>query len=147
MGKKQKPGAELLEVALKSVDALGMDETISVLKNAVNANGIGRNQAIVEFIIAVVCKEFKVPKNELIYGKSHKRSAAIAIVSHLLLRHSNLDQKSVASVLSKKQAAISKHNTFIENLTDSVSYEKDLKVKVVMLNEKIKEYKNQKNSQ
>lgn len=146
MGKKQKPAAELLEVAIESVNTLGMDETISTLKNAINANGIGRNQAIAEFIITIVCKEFKVTKNELVYSKSHKRSTAIATASHLLLKHSNLDQKSVATILDKKQAAISKHNAFIENLTDAVKFEKDLKVKVFLLNEKIKEHKNNKPS-
>lgn len=146
MAKKNTPENALLEITLKAVDRLGTEKTVSVLENAITIQDSAGSD-IVEFILAIVCKEFKVSKDELLFGKSRrKRTPAIACASYLLLKHSNLNQHDLSPVLHKKQGAISKHNTFIENLSDNSPspYEQEILKKVVFLNEKVKNFKNQK---
>lgn len=144
MAKTKSPESALLEVTLKSVDKLGIAKTVTVLENAITTQGSESNDVVI-FILEIVCKEFKVAKDELLFGKSRrKRSPAIASASFLLSQHSNLNQRAVAEVLHKKQGAISKHNTFIENLRETTPYEKELLQKISFLNEKIKVFKENK---
>lgn len=140
MGRTPKKGNRMLEATLEAFDKLGVEKTISVLENAINIQATSSSEDI-DFILNSVCKEFKVSRDEIIFGKSHKRSPAIACASYLLLCHSSLNQNLIAGLLKKKQAAISKHNSFIKNLSEISPFEKEILKKVMLLNEKIKNYK------
>ncbi len=132
---------KLIEELVITVDKIGYDKTLEVIRNSRN---LAKNKDIVlqEYIIQQVCSSFSFSKNELLDGNSNgDRINAIAICSYLLKKNLDYSQSKIGAILKKDDSVISKYIKKVNLLNEN--YKQDILIldKINIIQSKFREFK------
>lgn len=130
---------QTLIIALQeSIDKIGLDKTISNLKEAADES----NKSTKDFIIYQVCEYYKVEVKSLQSSSKNNSQIKISqVLSYLLYYQGFLTQEEIGNLLGRSKASINRYVSELLHLSDSVSPDKDLKKEIKHIELKITEFK------
>jgi chromosomal replication initiation ATPase DnaA len=130
---------QTLIIALQeSIDKIGLDKTISNLKEAADES----NKSTKDFIIYQVCEYYKVEVKSLESSSKNNSQIKISqVLSYLLYYQGFLTQEEIGNLLGRSKASINRYVSELLHLSDSVSPDKDLKKEIKHIESKITEFK------
>ena len=130
---------KMIKALEESVTKIGVDKTIDNL----NVSEYSINTT--DYIINLVCEEFKLPTHKIKNAtKTSSQKRATHIISYLLYYQATLTQSEIGSLLGRSKASVNRYISDIHYLSETVKHERDLKEKIVYFEKKIKEHKNNK---
>ena len=120
-----------------------------IIRSLSRANG--EDDFLKTIIILVVGKYFKIARNEIMQQRtSGIRTDAVATCCFLYKKHLNLSHAKIAKLLMyKSRSLITKYLKFMEGLDDRLPQDRNIKSKLILIEEEIKQHKinYQKNNQ
>lgn len=124
---------KLLKETFQTVETIGEDEVINVLKEARETH-LNKENPILACIFAVIYKEFKITKKILKYGKDRKngtRTCALHVCALLISEYiKQYKQVDIAFILNKDEADISRYMKRIYSLDSKILVDRELMQKI-----------------
>lgn len=124
-----KNSLRILEETKQTIQTIGENETIKVLKKARETH-TGKENPILACIFAVIYKEFKITKKNLIYSKDRKngvRVNAIHVCCFLISQYiKQYRQVDIANMLEKDEGDVSRYIKRINTLNPKIAVDREL---------------------
>ena len=126
----KKDGKLLIEVLLRTIDKVGIKNTIEALDDV--EIHITENQVLQDIIIKEVCKEFDIDKRTLLVGRKNNpdRTNAIGVCSVLMKKHCQISQSDIGRKLRKDVSSINRYIKKIENLDNKFKADQIIMLKI-----------------
>lgn len=130
----------LLEV-LYTVERIGMDNTIGVLKTAGKKVYEGYSKEI-EFILEKICLRYKVTKHSIIYGTGNHEDKRIAtdVFFYMLRKHLKITNKAIGDLCNLHHSTVSIYTSRIKNLDSKNKIDKPQIELVSEIDKEISDY-------
>lgn len=140
---REKQSQKLINELLHTIDKIGIQETIRALRKKQEDMATNTPELQIH-IIHTTCNEFGIQEDILLHGrdKSEARYNAIGVCAFMLHQHLGFTQTKISMLLKKDISTISRHLKRLQNLDDKYKNERELRITIQGLENKIKDYKN-----
>jgi hypothetical protein len=137
---KNNNSKKLIEVLLKTIDRVGIKQTIESLQ--ITEIHITENKVLQDAIIGLTCKHFQISKKMLIAGRRNipNRTNAIGICALLLSRYCKITQRDIGKILRKEVSNVNKYIKKYQDLDVNFKEDKEIIQKMQLIENDINEF-------
>jgi len=122
-----------------SIDKLGIDKTISNLKEAADE----KNKCVKDYIVYQVCERYRIEITSLQAATKSKSEKKISqVLSYLLYHQGYLTQEEIGNLLGRSKASVNRYISDLLLLSEGDDGESDLLGELEIFENKILEFKN-----
>lgn len=136
---------ELLLEVLNTVNRIGMDNTITVLKTA-GDKLLKKSEADIDFILTVICSEYDVTKQSILFGTGSlpNKTHATDVFFYCVAKFLGLNHKIIGNICSLSRPSVTQGIGRITKLDPTNRIDKPKTDLIFKVEQIIKEYLDQK---